>query len=87
MRAARTVEEYHDLFHAAHLPEPILQRVARAGLHHLETQMISSSSLMTTTKVEGATSVKASLWDVVVVGAGPAGAAAATKLGKMVYAS
>ena len=37
---------------------------------------------MTTTKVEGVTSVKASLWDVVVVGAGPAGAAAATKLGK-----
>ena len=27
VRAARTVEEYHDLFHAAHLPEPILQRV------------------------------------------------------------
>ena len=27
VRAARTVEEYHDLFHAAHLPEPILRRV------------------------------------------------------------
>ena len=27
VRAARTVDEYHDLFHAAHLPEPILQRV------------------------------------------------------------
>ena len=44
--------------------------------------MISSSSLMTTLKAERLTSVKASLWDVVVVGAGPAGAAAATKLGK-----
>ena len=27
VRAARTVDEYHDLFHTAHLPEPMLQRV------------------------------------------------------------
>ena len=44
--------------------------------------MISSSSLMTTLKAERVTSVKASLWDVVVVGAGPAGSAVPQSLEK-----
>ena len=44
--------------------------------------MISPISSMPTPKVVGATSVKADPWDVVIIGAGPAGAAAAAKLVK-----